>query len=183
MRKIIPSLIMLVSLVGCATAENRSSKYDSLRGKRYVVYVADSKNAHTEAAVQIENRIKSALSDRGLLVVDFDQTSLANILKNDGSIAEGQAKRIASNADLIVTGRFSEDHLVDEAINKAGNYRSRLRASFAITETGTSIEKGRFEEEAQELANSYDSAAVHSGIVLGKKAGDRIVEKLLYVYE
>ena len=60
--------------------ENANPKYDVLRnGMRYVIYVADDKISHTEAAIEIENRIKEYLGDRGLVLVDFDQNSLANI--------------------------------------------------------------------------------------------------------
>ena len=181
--RILLSFIAIALLFGCASAPaNRSEEFNPIRGKRYVIYVVNDKNQHTEAGIEIENRIKSILSDRGLLVVDFDSASVANFLKNDGGVAEGQAKRVASNADLIVTGRYVEEHLTDDNINKAGSFRSRLRASFAITETVSAIEKGRIQQDGQELANTFESATMHAAIAMGDQVGSKIVEKLLYIY-
>lgn len=184
MKQLLTVLASLLIFSGCASApENKSARYDNLRGKRYVIYVANEKNQHIEAAIQIENRIKAVLADKGLLVVDFDPTSLSNFLKNDGSVGEGQAKRVASNADLIVTGRFTEEQMKDENINKTGTFRTRIRTSFAITETVSAIERGRIEEEQQEMANSFESAGQHAAIAIGKRVGALIVDKLLYIYQ
>ena len=163
--------------------ENVNPKYETLRnGSRYVIYVADDKINHTEAAIEIENRIKEYVGDRGLVLVDFDQTSLANILRNNGQITEGQAKLVSSAADLIITGRYRNEDLKDDNINKAGTYRSRIRLSIAVTESNSAIEKGRFQETCEEIASSFESATIHAGVTCGDKVAKKVMEKLLYIY-
>jgi len=187
----LPIAFLTFAFASCATPpapvavvkENQNPKYEKLRaGLRYVIYIADSEQKHTEAAIEIENRIKTDLSSKGLVLVDFDQNSLANILRANGQVTEGQAKLVSSAADLIITGRYRAEALKDTNINKGGVFRSRLRLSLAVTESNSAIEKGRFQDECDELASSEESALMHAAIACGDKVSPKLVEKLLYIY-
>lgn len=163
---------------------SKDPKYNSLnQGTRYVIYVANKDAVQTDASTEIEDRIKESLSEKGMVLVAFDQNELANILRNDGKVSESQAKLVSSAADIIVTGRYREERLEDKAINASGTFRTRIRLSVAVTESNSAIERGRFQETCEELANSFELAATHAAVTCGDKVALRVVDKLLYIYE
>lgn len=166
--------------------ERVAAKYNEIRNKRYVVFIEEESGVRSKTARIVEARIRSTMTRKGLTVVDFHQSSVANYLRADGRITDSFAKSVASTADLIIAGRIDVENIDDADINggKDGTYRSRITSSLAITESNSAIEKARLEEvEVQELAKTHKSATKHAAKSLGTALGEAVIGKLLYVYK